>query len=147
MIVFHFNYTGGPIYEVPKGLTWAWTSFGQLFESSSLLYPELTLKIFNTTQGAQRPIRMHAGHDGPACWWVLAGGQCLGHPGSPRKEKGGGGCCWFAVVMQPFVSNCICTQLPFLHVVKNLLINFWKSCKKLDILYPRRHDHLPDKNE
>lgn len=143
---FNFNYTWDPVHEVPKGLIWLRSTFCRLFRRI-LVYCTLRalVKYLTLAQGAQGPIRMHAGLLGPLCWWVLAASQLPGHPSSPRKEGGGGAPWGLAIIMQSLVSSCISIQLPLLPVVKNLLINFWKSCKKPDMLYPGRPVHFPDK--
>lgn len=64
MIVFYFNYPWDLMHEVPKGLIWLWPSFCLLFQRI-LVYCTLRalVKYLTLAQSAQRPIRMHAGHD------------------------------------------------------------------------------------
>lgn len=61
---FNFNYTWDPMHEVPKGLIWLRSTFCRLFQRI-LVYCTLRalVKYLTLAQGAQGPIRMHAGQD------------------------------------------------------------------------------------
>lgn len=116
-----------------------WPAFPK---SSSLLYLEITFKISNTSTGST--MTNYKGRwPWPVYQWVLAKGQSLGHPRSPgRKEEVTAG--------DVMLCNhlCLTTSAASSHfstLSKNLLICFWKSCKKLNILCLRHPYHLPDK--
>lgn len=149
MMVSHLNYIWGmgTTDEGPKEYNWPWPSFSLLFPRALLYYTLRShLKYLTQAQGEQWPIRMDSGHEGPVYQWAWAEGQCPGHPSSPRREKGEAGCSSFAMVMNPFVLNCISIQLPFCHVVQELFNTSLEVLqKKLNILYPKYHYHLSDK--